>query len=101
MEEMPSDEAYLREHRRSLGSRPIIVISTGNHGVGSLTRQRAPTLAHLRYEYEATLAQSRWLALSTNAKQVFAAHSSEYVNFDDPDLVVSAIREVYEATMRP
>lgn len=96
MEQMPWDEAYLKQHVRSLGSRPVIVISTGNHGVGSLTRRRAPTLEHLRYEYETALAQSRWLGLSSNSKQIFATRSSEYVQFDEPDTVVRAIREAYE-----
>jgi pimeloyl-ACP methyl ester carboxylesterase len=97
MQQMPTDEAYLKQHRRSLGSRPIIVISTGNHGVGSLARPRPTSLAHLRYEYETTLAQSRWLELSSNAKQIFTTHSSEYVQFDEPDTVVQAIRAVFDS----
>jgi pimeloyl-ACP methyl ester carboxylesterase len=99
MEEVPWDEAYLKQHVRSLGSRPVIVISTGNHGVGSLTRLRAPTLEHLRYEYENALAQSGWLRLSSNSKQIFATRSSEYVQFDEPDTVVNAIREAYESSL--
>jgi pimeloyl-ACP methyl ester carboxylesterase len=98
MEQMPWDETYLKAHRRSLGSRPVIVISTGNHGVGSLTRSRPPSLAHLRYEYETNLAQWHLLALSSNSKQVYADRSSEYVVFDEPDTVVTAIREVYDAS---
>jgi formylglycine-generating enzyme required for sulfatase activity len=96
MEEMPWDEAFLKQHVRSLGSRPVIVISTGNHGVGSLSRRRAPTLEHLRYEYETALAQSRWLTLSSNSKQIFATRSSEYVQFDEPDTVVDAILSAYQ-----
>jgi pimeloyl-ACP methyl ester carboxylesterase len=98
MEQMPWDEAYLKAHRRSLGSRPVIVISTGNHGVGSLTYPRPPSLAHLRYEYETNLAQWHLLELSTNSKQVYATRSSEYVVFDEPDTVVGAIRDVYDAS---
>ncbi len=98
MEQMPWDEAYLKAHRRSLGSRPVVVISTGNHGVGSLTRPRPPSLAHLRYEYETNLAQWHLLGLSSNSKQVYADHSSEYVVFDEPDIVVTAIRDVYGAS---
>lgn len=99
MEQMPSDEAYLKQHARSLGSRPVIIISTGNHGVGSLNTRRAPTLEHLRYEYENALAQSRWLRLSSNSKQIFATRSSEYVQFDEPDTVVGAIRSAYESSL--
>lgn len=99
MEQMPWDEAFLRQHTRSLGSRPVIVISTGNHGVGSLSTRRAPTLEHLRYEYENALAQSRWLQLSSNSKQIFATRSSEYVQFDEPDTLVGAIRDAFESSV--
>jgi pimeloyl-ACP methyl ester carboxylesterase len=100
MEQMPWDEAYLKEHRPSFGSRPIRVLSTGNHGVGSVATPRATSLKHLRYEYEVTLAQSRLLELSSNAKQIFTKNSSEYVQFDEPDSVVDAIREVYEQSKK-
>ena len=96
MEQVPWDEDYLKQHRRSLGSRPIRVLSTGNHGVGSITTPRASSLTHLRYEYETTLAQSRLLELSSNAKQIFTRNSSEYIPFDEPDTVVDAVREVYD-----
>jgi pimeloyl-ACP methyl ester carboxylesterase len=96
MEQMPWDEAYLKQHHRHLGARPIRVISTGNHGVGSVGSPRPTSLKHLRYEYETTLAQSRLLELSSNGKQIFTKNSSEYVQFDEPDTVVKAIREVYD-----
>jgi pimeloyl-ACP methyl ester carboxylesterase len=95
MEEMPRDELYLQQHRRSFGSRPIRIITTGNHAVGTLGR--SPTsLKHLKYEYEIALAQARWLDLSSNAKQVFTRNSSEYAQFDEPTVVVDAIREVFD-----
>jgi pimeloyl-ACP methyl ester carboxylesterase len=100
MEQVPWDEAYLTEHRRSLGSRPIRVLSTGNHGVGSIATPRASSLRHLRYEYETTLAQSRLLELSSNAKQIFTKNSSEYIPFDEPDTVTDAIREVYDQSQK-
>ena len=100
MEQMPFDEAYLKQHHTSLGARPVRVISTGNHGVGSVTTPRATSLKHLRYEYEVTLAQSRLLRLSSNSKQIFTRNSSEYIQFDEPDTVVDAIREVFEQSMK-
>jgi pimeloyl-ACP methyl ester carboxylesterase len=100
MEQMPWDEAYLKRHRRTLGSRPIRVLSTGNHGVGSISSPRPTSLKHLRYEYEVTLAQSRLLKLSTNSKQIFTKNSSEYIQFDEPDTAVAAIREVYDQSSR-
>ena len=39
MEQTPADETYLQQHRRSFGSRPIRVLTSGNHGVGHLERQ--------------------------------------------------------------
>jgi hypothetical protein len=95
MENMPWDEAYLKRHHRSLGTRPVRVVSSGNHGVGSVASPRATSLKHLRYEYEVTLAQSRLLELSSDAKQIFTKNSSEYVQFDQPGTLVDAIREVY------
>src|SRR5882762_8574116 len=56
------------------------------------------TPEHLKYEQETTLAQARWLGLSSNAKQIFARNSSEYIQFDEPETVINAIREVYDQT---
>ena len=82
---------YLQQHRESFGNRPIRVLISGNHGVGSL---RALSAEELQYEHEVALAQSQWLKLSSNAKLVIADHSSEYIQFDQPDVVTEAIREV-------
>jgi hypothetical protein len=51
---------------------------------------------HLEYEHQIALAQGRWLELSSNARQIFSPQSSEYIEFDQPDVVVSAIRDVYD-----
>jgi pimeloyl-ACP methyl ester carboxylesterase len=96
MEQMPWDERWLQQHRRSLGSRPIRVLTTGNHGVGHLPSSDAHDPKQLEYEHQVAVAQSHWLELSSNAKQIFTPRSSEYVQLDQPDAVVSAIRDVYE-----
>jgi len=101
MEQTASDETYLQQHRRSFGSRPIRVLTSGNHGVGHLKSKPPDTPKHLKYEQETTLAQARWLRLSSNAKQIFARNSSEYIQFDEPETVINAIREVYDQTRRP
>jgi len=101
MEQMGQDEAYLQKHRRSLGSRPIRVLTSGNHGVGHLGTRPADTPERLKYQQEITRAQARLLDLSSNAKQIFARHSSEYIQFDEPETVINAIREVYELARRP
>jgi pimeloyl-ACP methyl ester carboxylesterase len=96
MEQMPADETWLQRHRRSLGSRPIRVLSSENHGVGHLESKPPDTPKHLEYEKQTTLAQARWLELSSNAKQIFARNSSEYIQFDEPETVINATREVYD-----
>ena len=101
MEETASDETYLQQHRRSFGSRPIRVLTSGNHGVGHLERKPPDTPKHLKYEHETTLAQARWLELSSNAKQIFVHDSSEYIQFDKPEILISAVREVYDEARSP
>src|SRR5258707_1359830 len=91
MEQMPWDEAYLQQHRHSLGSRPIRVLTSGNHGVGHLERKPADTPERIKYQQETTLAQARWLTLSSNARQIFTSQSSEYIQFDEPETVISGI----------
>ena len=95
MEQMRVDETYLEQHRRSLGARPIRVLSTGNHGVHSIDPSRPPDPAQQKYEEEVAREQATWLRLSSNAKQLFTNKSSEYIPFDQPGFVVDAIHEVY------
>ena len=101
MEQTPQDEAWLQQHHRSFGGRPIRVLTSGNHGIGHLERKPPDTPEHLKYEQETTAAQARWLSLSSNAKQIFARNSSEYIQFDEPETVINAIREVYDQAEKP
>jgi pimeloyl-ACP methyl ester carboxylesterase len=96
MEQMAWDEAWLQQHSHSLGSRPVRVLTTGHHAVSRLPDPDAQDPKHIEFERQITQAQARWLSLSSNAKQVFPKHSSEYIGFDAPDAVVDAIREVYD-----
>jgi len=96
MENMTQDELYLEQHQRSFGSRPIRVLTSGNHGIGHLETKPPDTPEQVKYEQQVTQAQSRWLTLSTNARQVFAQHSSEYIQFDDPETMINTLREVYD-----
>ena len=95
MEQMPEDETYLQGHSRSLGSRPIRVLSTGNHGIHTFDPARPKSTDQQQYEDNVARAQAQWLKLSSNAKQLFTDKSSEYIPFDQPSFVVDAIREVY------
>ena len=101
MGQTPLDEDYLQQHRRSFGSRPIRVLTSGNHGVGHLETKTADTPEHVKYEQETTLASARWLTLSSNSKQVFTHNSSEYIQFDEPETVINAIRDVYDQARKP
>jgi hypothetical protein len=98
---MTQDEIYLQQHRPSYGSRPLRVLTSGNHGVGHLEEKPADTPKHLKYEKEMTAAQALFLSLSSNSKQIFAHHSSEYIQFDDPETVINAIHDVYVQTRHP
>lgn len=100
MEQTRADEIWLQQHFRTLGSTPVRILTSGNHGVGHLDRPPDPTIEQLKYEYDRAVAQSHWLALSTNAKQIFVTASSEYIQFDRPDAVVDALREVVELGRR-
>jgi pimeloyl-ACP methyl ester carboxylesterase len=98
MEQMPADEIWLQKHRRFLGRAPVRILTSGNHGVGHLDQPPPMSLKHLKYEYDRAAAQARWLTLSSDARQIFANRSSEYIQFDAPDVVVGAVREVWEKT---
>lgn len=97
-ENIPAGETWLRQHRRFLGTTPVRVLTTGNHAVHFLDKEPPPTIDHLRMEYEVAVAQSRWLGLSSDAKQIFVQNSSEYIGFDQPDLVADIIREIAHKT---
>lgn len=100
LEETPGDETWLQQHRRTLRSTPVRVLSTGNHAVHFLDKPPEPTIDHLKMEYDAAVAQSKWLSLSTDAKQVFVTKSGEYVQFDRPDAVIDTVKEVVKKARR-
>ena len=95
MEQMAADYDYLAQHSRSLGSRPIRVLTTGYHGIHDIDPAHPKTAEQQEYEAHVEQAQASWLALSSNAKQVFVEDSSEYIPFDKPDAVVDAIHAVF------
>lgn len=58
MEQMPSDEAWLQRYLRYLGSRPVRIITTGNHGVGHLPARNAHDPKHVENEHQIARAQA-------------------------------------------
>ena len=98
LEETPGDETWLQQHRRFLGRTPVRVITTGNHAVHFLDKEPPPTIEHLKMEYDVAVAQSKWLSLSSDSRQIFAEKSGEYVQFDRPDLIVATVKELVDKT---
>lgn len=92
MQEMPADEEFLKAHRRSFGQRPIRVLTAQNHAYD--TADTPPVLheRHLAYESHWAEVQQQYLSLSSNAKQILATRSGHYIQFDQPSLVIDAIR---------
>src|SRR5579863_3301272 len=98
LQEMPGDEVYLRQHQQTFGSRPIRVLTNASLFSDTEKTSGAAHLRHLKIDLERSEAQARYLMLSSNARQTFAYHSaSAYIQLDQPELVVEAIREVYPA----
>ena len=84
----------LRERPMDLGSKPLVV----------LTRGTKPEPGDPERFVEAVRAwnemQSELLRHSTNARQVIAERSGHVIHKDQPELVVDAIRQVFDATRR-
>ena len=99
LHEMPGDEDYLRQHQQSFGSRPIRVLTSADHFGDNENTPTAVHLRHLKSETAIAEGQAQFLALSSNAKQIFSYHSrAAYIQFDQPDIVLAAIREVCDAS---
>lgn len=97
---IPAGETWLQQHQRFLGRTPVRILTTGNHAVHFLDKPPPPTIDHLKMEYDVAVAQSRWLMLSSDAKQIFVQNSSEYIGFDRPDVVVDTVREIHDLARR-
>lgn len=91
--EIPGDELWLREHSNSLGTKPVRVITATQHYSDTAATPPDVRARHERFNRDMIDAQARLLKLSSNAKQILAAPSSTYVQFDQPELVIDAIRE--------
>jgi pimeloyl-ACP methyl ester carboxylesterase len=89
--------AEVREMKiTTLGDIPLVVLSAGKpeipEGYG-LTAEDMAQLQAATAEMQAELA-----ALSAQGELVIAEESSHYIQFDQPELVIDAIREVVEAS---
>jgi pimeloyl-ACP methyl ester carboxylesterase len=85
-------------HITTLGDIPLVVLSAAKmelpEGYG-LTAEDVADLQAVQAEMHAELA-----ALSPQGEVVVAEESTHYIQFDQPELVIGAMREVVEATRR-
>lgn len=79
-------------HMTNFGDMPLIVLSAG-HG------QAIPLFTEAENKQlwdELQIEQSELAALSSGGKQIMAEQSGHYIQLDQPDLVVDAIREMMD-----
>jgi pimeloyl-ACP methyl ester carboxylesterase len=82
----------------SLGDIPLTIISAGRPAISAghgISAADAEQMKRLQDEMHAELA-----ALSTRGKRVIAKESGHYVQVDQPQVVIDAIREVVESARR-
>lgn len=86
----------VRDTTRSLGDIPVVVLA---HGLPGMTAEKSTWTPRDRLvepaeeQLQAQLART----LSTNGSFVLASRSGHYIQFDQPDLVIDAIRRVVTA----
>jgi pimeloyl-ACP methyl ester carboxylesterase len=85
-EELAALLAQLRKNKHPFGNMPLIVLSRGVSETGSPDAQAE--------EAEHNRNQAELVGLSTVGKQIIARHSDHEIMITEPDLVVSAIRDV-------
>ncbi|MBB1514038.1 alpha/beta hydrolase [Tessaracoccus sp. MC1627] len=83
----------------SLGDIPLVVVAAGHaleKGMSGVDRQRfliTPDIVE-RYDSLWVELQTEHLNRSTNARLVVAENSAHYIYFDEPDVVIKAIRDL-------
>lgn len=91
MQNIPADTDWLVAHRRSFGSRPLMILTAMNHHYDNAGIPPAVHKQHMADEREHALTQARLLSLSTGAKQVLVPDSGHYIQLDQPQIVIDAI----------
>lgn len=92
--ERASDVEYLQAHRRSLGSRPLRVILAAYEIPPT---SRLPAAERIRFNEGFRASGANLLDLSTNARLI-STDTGAFVQFEQPNIVIDAIREVYDLT---
>ena len=97
LEAMPGGELDLQQHRRSLGARPLRILTSGRLAAENEQTPPEAHLRHLQFDDQAAHNQARLLDLSSDARQIFAGRTTDaYIQFDQPDLVIATIRDVFD-----
>ena len=86
----------LRAAPMRLGDKPLIVLT---HGMKEVNQSGSPEGANRAEQSWAEL-QAELTRRSLSGRQNIAEKSGHYIQFDQPDLVIDAIRRVVEATRR-
>lgn len=90
----------LRTGRRLLGARPVRVLTALNRYGDDATTPADRHSAHAAEEDRHRRTQAGFLVLSTDAEQWLSPDSGHYIQFDDPGLVLRAIRDVVESSRK-
>ena len=93
---IPVSMGQLRAAPMRLGDKPLIVLSHGMKEANPAGSTEGADQAEQAWaELQADLARR-----SSGGKQIIAEKSGHYIQFDQPDLVIDAIRQVVEAIRR-
>jgi len=92
--ERASDVKYLQSHRRSPEARPLRVILAADEIPPT---SRLPAAERIRFNEGFRASGANLLDLSTNSKLI-STDTGAFVQFEKPDIVIDAIREVYDQT---
>jgi pimeloyl-ACP methyl ester carboxylesterase len=88
--------AAVREAELSpLGDIPLVVVTSGKPEISEGRAISAQEVEH--YNRVAAELQAELVALSPQGKQILAEKSGHYIQIDQPELVIEAIREVVDA----
>lgn len=92
VDQRPADKKYLQAHRRSLGSRPLRIILAAYEIPPT---SRLPAAERIKFNEGFRKAGANLLNLSSNSKLI-ATESGAFVQFEKPEIVMDAIRDVYD-----
>lgn len=93
---MENNFAEVREkHITTLGDLPLVVLSTSEPEIPESFGLSVEEVDQVRAVWDEM--QAELAALSSRGERVIAQGSSHYIQFDQPELVIEAIRNVLEA----